>query len=211
MAGLIGRKIGMTQIFAEDGTVIPVTVIEAGPNVVTQIKTPQTDGYSAVQLGYEESKRLNKPERGHLKKLPPLRHLRELGVGSEEHYELGQRLDVGLFRAGELLDVTGISKGKGFAGVVKRHHFSGGPKTHGQSDRHRAPGSIGSGTTPGRVLKGLRMAGRMGHDRVTVRNLEIVRLEPEQNLLLVKGAVPGPTEGLLLVRQAKSARKPKKA
>jgi large subunit ribosomal protein L3 len=193
--------VGMTSVFDETGRSVPVTVIQAGPCWVTQVKTQPSDGYSAVQIGFEESRKLNSPERGHTAKAgtPMLRHLREWKVNEPDTYEIGQRLDVSIFSPGERISVTGTSKGKGFQGVVKRHGFSGGPKTHGQSDRHRAPGSIGSGTTPGRVMKGLRMAGRMGNDRVTVKNLIVVRTDPERNLLLVRGAVPGPREGLLMV------------
>ncbi|MCL4459406.1 MAG: 50S ribosomal protein L3 [Chloroflexi bacterium] len=204
--GILGRKVGMTRISDPTGIVMPVTVIEAGPCYVTQIKTVAKDGYEAVQLGFAAAKRLNKPERGHLKKLLVLRHLREIKAKDIEPLQIGQKIDVGIFKAGELVDITGISKGKGFAGVVKRHHFAGGPKTHGQSDRHRAPGSIGATTTPGRVLKGTRMAGRMGHRRVTVQNLQVVQADPERNLLLVKGAVPGARNSLLLVKRARKMR-----
>jgi large subunit ribosomal protein L3 len=200
--GLLGRKVGMTQVFTDEGQARPATVIEAGPCVVTQVRTAEKDGYEAVQLGFEESKRLNKPERGHLKGLAPLRHLREVEANDVSEFKVGQQIDVSLFAEGELVDVIGVSKGHGFAGVVKRHHFRGGPKTHGQSDRWRAPGSSGSGTTPGRVLKGMRRAGHMGHGRVTMRNLEVLQADPERNLLLLKGSVPGPKEGLLLIRKA---------
>jgi large subunit ribosomal protein L3 len=205
VAGLLGRKVGMTSVFDEDGRVVPVTVIQAGPCWVTQVKTSDSDGYDAVQLGFEESRKLNSPERGHLSKAgtPMLKHLREWHVADASEYQLGQRLDVSMFEAGERVTLVGTSKGKGFQGVVKRHGFSGGPKTHGQSDRWRAPGSIGSGTTPGRVLKGLRMAGKMGHDRVTVKNLLVVRADPERNLLLVRGAVPGPREALVVVSKGR--------
>ena len=191
----------MTSVFDETGRVVPVTVIQAGPCWVTQLKTQDSDGYNAIQLGFEESRRLKSPERGHVAKAgtPMLRHLREWRVAEPADFQLGQRLDVSMFNPGELVVVVGTSKGKGFQGVVKRHGFAGGPKTHGQSDRHRAPGSIGSGTTPGRVLKGLRMAGHMGHERVTVKNLEVVRADPERNILLVRGAVPGPRESLVMV------------
>jgi large subunit ribosomal protein L3 len=192
----------MTQVFTETGEVLPVTVIQAGPCTVTQIRTTEKDGYQAVQLGFGEDKRLNKPERGHLKGLTPLRHLREVRVEDTAEYQVGQQVDVSIFEEGEKIDAIGVSKGKGFAGVVKRHHFKGGPKTHGQSDRHRAPGSSGAGTTPGRVLKGTRRAGHMGDVRVTVQNLEVVRTDPERNLLLVKGSVPGPVSGLLFIRKA---------
>lgn len=204
MKGILGRKVGMTQVFDETGEVIPVTVIEAGPCFVTQVRTLERDGYTAVQLGFGETKRrrLTRPQLGHLKDLPLLRHLREVRTSDIEGYEVGQKVDVGIFSAGDRVDVTGISKGKGFAGVMKRHGFSGGPATHGQSDRARAPGSIGATTTPGRVFKGKRMPGRMGNDRVTVQNLRVVQVDPERNLLLVRGAVPGAAKGLLLIRQA---------
>jgi len=191
----------MTQVFDENGRVIPVTVIQAGPCWVTQVKTQDNDGYDAIQVGFEESRRINSPERGHLAKggTPLLRHLREWRVNDSSGFVVGQRLDVSLFEPGERVHVVGTSKGKGFQGVVKRHGFAGGPKTHGQSDRHRAPGSIGSGTTPGRVLKGLRMAGKMGNERVAVRNLLVVRADTDRNLLLVRGAIPGPREALIAV------------
>jgi len=207
MKGILGRKVGMTQVFDEKGEVVPVTVIEAGPCFVTQVKTPERDGYAAIQLGFQEVKprRLTRPQLEHLRKnkLPPLRYLREIRVKDISQYEEGQKIRVSIFEVGDHVDVTGISKGKGFAGVVKRHGFGGGPKTHGQSDRHRAPGSIGAGTTPGRILKGLRMAGHMGNARVTVQNLEVVLVDPERNLLAVKGAVPGARNGLLIIREAR--------
>lgn len=214
MKGLLGKKLGMTQIFDDRGEVIPVTVIEAGPCYVTQKKTLEHDGYTAVQLGFEETKpgRANKPERGHLGKnnLPSLRYLRELRVDDHSDLNEGQRIDASIFEVGDLVDVVGTSKGKGFAGVVKRHGFSGGPKTHGQSDRWRAPGAISAGTTPGRVFKGLRMAGRMGNERVTVQNLEVALVDPERNLLAVKGAVPGARNGLLIIREARKTSVSKK-
>jgi large subunit ribosomal protein L3 len=191
----------MTQAFAADGNAHPVTVIEAGPCYVTQLRTLGKDGYEAVQLGFGEAKKLNRPERGHLKTIPVGRHLREFEIDDIGEAEVGQKVDASLFAEGELVDVIGTSKGKGFAGVMKRHHFHGGPKTHGQSDRGRSPGSIGATTTPGRVLKGMRMAGRMGGDRVTVQNLEVVRVDVARNLILVRGAVPGAREGLLMVRK----------
>jgi large subunit ribosomal protein L3 len=199
--GLIGRKIGMTQIFDEEGHTVPVTVVEAGPCYVTQVKTMVSDGYDAIQLGFEaaQPRKLKQPQRGHLKDLPFLRHLREWRVKTPAEYAVGQKLDVSIFAPGERVSVTGTSKGKGFQGVVKRHGFRGGPQTHGQSDRLRAPGSIGSGTTLSRVQKGRRMPGRMGGSRVTVPNLLVVRADPERNLLLLRGAVPGPREGLLLI------------
>jgi large subunit ribosomal protein L3 len=210
MKGILGRKVGMTQIFDEGGEVVPVTIIEAGPCFVTQVKTPERDGYAAVQLGFKEVKlkRLTRPQLAHLRKnqLPPLRHLREIRVSDVSQYEEGQKVRVSIFDVGDRVDVTGISKGKGFTGVVKRHGFGGGPKTHGQSDRHRAPGSIGAGTTPGRVYKGLRMAGRMGNALVTAQNLQVVLVDPERNLLAVKGAVPGARNGLLTIKEARKTR-----
>ncbi len=206
MKGILGRKIGMTRIFNEKGEIVPVTVIQAGPCYVTQVKRTETDGYEAIQVGFEEvhPSRLNKPQLGHLKKhdLPALRILREFRVEDASQYEVGQVLTVEMFEPGDLVDVTGTSKGRGFQGGVKRHGFGGGPKTHGQSDRWRAPGSIGAGTFPGRVLPGTRMAGRMGNRRVTVQNLEVVRVDPEHNLILVKGAVPGHKKGLVIIREA---------
>jgi large subunit ribosomal protein L3 len=206
--GLLGRKVGMTQIFAEDGRVVPVTVIEAGPCYVTQVRTKERDGYEAVQIGFGQARRINSPEKGHLDKakVPAVRHLRELRSDGLEGVEIGQKLDASLFKVGDLVDVVGTSKGKGFAGVVKRHHFRGGPRTHGQSDRHRAPGSSGSTTTPGRVLKGTRRAGQMGNARITVQNLQVVESDGERNLLLLRGAVPGARNGLLLIKSAKKGR-----
>jgi large subunit ribosomal protein L3 len=199
---MIGRKIGMAQIYNDSGQAQAVTAIEAGPCVVTQVKTVAKEGYDAVQLGFGEARRLKSPQRGHLKGLGQLRFLREFPTADLVEAKVGDRVDISRFKAGDAVDITGISKGKGFAGVVKRHHFAGGPKTHGQSDRHRAPGSVGATTTPGRVFKGLRMAGHMGNRRVTVRNLEVVEADPERNLLLVKGAVPGARNGLLLIRKS---------
>lgn len=255
---LLGRKIGMTQVFGPNGTVLPVTVIEVGPCTVTQVKTVDRDGYEAVQLGFEPrpAYRTTRPVLGHLghhlpllkaqrkrlqayqqKKdkageevkidkqmekllkiqtnhqrrvgpvLGPFRVLREVELGpgvKPESVELGSSHDVGLFRDGEVVDIVGTSKGKGFQGVMKRHGFRGGPRTHGQSDRSRAPGSIGPGTTPGRVLKGTRMAGRMGNDRVTAKKLQVIQADPERNLLVVKGSVPGANGGLLMIRKARA-------
>jgi large subunit ribosomal protein L3 len=201
VSGLLGKKLGMTQLYKE-GTEVVVTAIEAGPCFVVQVKTQEKDGYSAVQLGFKDSKRLNSPQKGHQKDVGQFKHLREFKVKEGDAVEKGMKVDIDMFKAGDVVDVIGISKGKGFAGGVKRHHFKGGPKTHGQSDRHRAPGSIGSGTTPGRVLKGLRMAGHMGNERVTVRNLEIVDVDTENHVLLVKGAVPGYNKGLLMINKA---------
>jgi large subunit ribosomal protein L3 len=202
---LLGKKIGMTRIYTDKGEIIPVTIVELGPCHVTQVKTEASDGYDAVQLGFDQVARMNKPQRGHLKQLPMLRHLREVRTEDAGAYSVGQILDVSLFSAGEIVDVIGTSKGRGFAGVVKRHHFRGGPKTHGQSDRTRAPGSIGAGSTPGRVWKGMRGPGHMGNERVTVLNLEIVKVDPERNLIAIRGAVPGPEGGLVLVRNAVKA------
>ncbi len=267
LSGLLGRKVGMTQVFGENGTAIPVTVIEAGPCIITQIKTTAHDGYEAVQIGFEQArlKSATRAELGHLghslpllkaqrkrlqtyqqqrrgkkaageetgseapseegtkdkqvekllkvqqnkqrregPELGPFKVLREVGLQegtSIESLELGSKFDAGLFEVGESVDIVGTSKGKGFQGGVKRHGFRGGPKTHGQSDRTRAPGSIGSGTTPGRVLKGTRMAGRMGNERVTVKKLEVIQTDPERNLLVVKGSVPGANGGLLMIKK----------
>ncbi len=205
MKGLIGKKVGMTQLFDDAGRAIPVTVIVAGPCYVTQVRTVDQDGYSAVQLGFEETKtqRLSGGELGHLKKneLPPLRILREFRT--DEEIEEGQTLTVDVFEEGERVDIVGKSKGRGFAGVVKRWGFSGGPKTHGQSDRHRAPGSIGAGSTPGRVFKGKKMPGRMGNDTVTSQNLLISRIDPENNIIAVRGSVPGPKNGLVIIKEAR--------
>ena len=202
-SGLIGRKIGMTRVFTEGGTVESVTAIEAGPCIVTQVKSVGKEGYNAVQLGFGEAKRLNSPERGHLGEFGLFKHLREFKVEDASDIELGHRIDVSLFQPGDLVDVVGVSKGRGFAGTVKRHHFAGGPKTHGQSDRHRAPGSIGAGTDPGRVLKGHKMAGHMGAQRVTVKHIKVVQADPDRNLLLVEGAVPGARNGLLEIRKSR--------
>lgn len=202
--GIIGRKIGMTQVFGEDGRVEPVTAIEAGPCFITQIKRAKKEGYDAVQLGFGQAKRLNSPQRGHLKKVGMLKHLREFKAVDMDSVEVGHKVDAGMFKAGDLVDISGTSKGRGFAGGVKRHHFAGGPKTHGQSDRHRAPGSIGATTSPGRVWKGQRMAGHMGNRRVTVRKLKVVEADPERNLLLVRGAVPGWRKGLLIICKSSS-------
>jgi large subunit ribosomal protein L3 len=200
--GIIGKKLGMGQLFSDDGKAEAVTAIEAGPCVVTQVKTIAKEGYNAAQLGFGEAKRLNSPQRGHLKELGQFKHLQEFRVADTEAIKVGDKVDVSLFKEGDLIDITGVSKGKGFAGVVKRHHFAGGPKTHGQSDRHRAPGSIGATTTPGRVFKGMRMAGHMGSNRLTVRHLEVYKADPERNLLLVRGAVPGARNGLLLIKKS---------
>jgi large subunit ribosomal protein L3 len=200
--GIIGKKLGMTQILRDNGKVEAVTAIEAGPCAVVQVKTADKEGYNALQIGFGQAKRLSSPQRGHLKDLGQFRYLREFRTDDIEGVQVGDRIDVSLFQAGDLIDVTGVSKGKGFAGVVKRHGFAGGPKTHGQSDRHRHPGSIGATTSPGRVFKGTRMAGHMGSERVTVRKLEVFQTDQDRNLLLVKGAVPGASNGLLLIRKS---------
>lgn len=209
--GIIGRKVGMTRVFLESGQAVTVTVIKAGPSVVTQVKTRASDGYDAIQLGLvvDEGKRcrLNSPERGHLRGIDRVCHLREFRIGPDSMGEGATRrndkIDVGFLKPGDTVSVAGFSKGKGFAGVVKRHGFAGGPKTHGQTDRHRSPGSIGATTFPGRVLKGKRMAGHMGDSRVKLRGLEVVQTDPERNLLLVKGAVPGANGGLLIIEKAR--------
>ncbi|MBI2836339.1 MAG: 50S ribosomal protein L3 [Chloroflexi bacterium] len=201
--GIIGRKLGMTQMYRENGVREAITAIEAGPCKVTQVKTTVKEGYNAVQLGFGHAKRINSAEKGHVKGLGDFPHLREFRVEETEGVNVGDTVDVKLFNPGDLIDVTGVSKGKGFAGVVKRHHFKGGPKTHGQTDRHRHPGAIGSTTSPGRIWKGLRMAGRMGGEQVTVQRLEVLRADLERNILLVKGAVPGATNGLLLIKKAR--------
>ena len=200
--GIIGKKLGMTQVFKENGVVEVVTAIEAGPCDVVGVKTMAKEGYNAAQLGFGDPKGLKSRKRGQVKGTGRYKYLREFRVDDVENIKSGQEVDVSLFKVGDLVDITGVSKGKGFAGVVKRHHFAGGPKTHGQSDRHRAPGSIGAGTSPGRVFKGMRMAGHMGNKRVTTRNLVVCEADPERNLLVVKGAVPGGSNGLLLVKKS---------
>ena len=201
LQGFLGKKIGMTQIFREDGRVVPVTVIEAGPCVVTQVKTMETDGYEAVQLGFGDVKRRNKPQAGHLKNSRRSRYLREGSTDDTTEFEVGQPIGVDIFEAGEKIDVIGKSKGRGFAGVMKRWNFGGGPRTHGQSDRARAPGSIGGGPTPGKVYKGLKMAGHMGNRRITVKGLEIIEIDSERNLLMIKGGIPGATNSLVQIRR----------
>jgi large subunit ribosomal protein L3 len=196
--GLIGRKVGMTQVFQDDGT----SVLAIEPNTVTRLRTAERDGYTAVQVGTEVARKLSKPEAGQLKDLPKLATLREFRVDSVDDVTVGQTISIDdVFAAGDLVDVTGVSKGKGFAGHIKRHHFKRGPKTHG-SDHHREPGSIGPGTTPGRVYRGLKMAGHMGDERVTIKKVRVVRTDPDRNLLLVKGSLPGARGGLILVKKA---------
>lgn len=226
MKGIIGKKVGMTQVFDSTGVAIPVTVIQAGPCWITQVKTDRRDGYSAVQMGFEEvaeeqaERRVSKPERGHLgllepdekhpqrrrnRGIPALRHLREflLHDGDVSQFKLGQTITVDVFAEGDRVDVVGTSKGRGFAGTIKRHNFRRQPKTHGQSDRERAPGSIGATSTPGRVWKGKKMAGRMGNARVTAQNLEVMVVDREHHLLAVKGSVPGGRGGLLTIQTTK--------
>ena len=206
LKGLVGKKVGMTQIFDDDGLAVPVTLIEAGPCYVTQLRLPEQDGYSAVQLGFGEvkPKRLTGGQLGHLKRsnIPPLRYLREFREKDPEVQE-GDKVTVDVFAPGDFVDVIGTSKGKGFAGAVKRYGFRGGPKTHGQSDRLRAPGSRGAGTTPGRVYKGAKGPGHMGNHRVTVQNLKIVLVDAERNLIGVRGAVPGARGGLLMIKEVR--------
>ncbi|MBA2757695.1 MAG: 50S ribosomal protein L3 [Chloroflexi bacterium] len=200
--GLIGRKVGMTQVFQDDGTMVAVSVLVIEPNTVTRLRTPAQDGYTAVQLGTDVVKKLNKPETGQLKDLPKVATIREFRVDSVADFSVGQQVSLmDLFAEGDEVDVTGVSKGKGFAGHIKRHNFHRGPKTHG-SDHHRAPGSIGPGTTPGRVYKGLKMAGHMGDERTTIKKVRVVRTDPERNLLLVRGSLPGSRGSLILVKKA---------
>ncbi len=203
---LLGRKLGMTRLFDENGVVTASTLVEAGPCFVTQLRSQATDGYTAVQLGFGDTRRQTRPQKGHLKKagLPErqgLSYLREVPADSLEDLELGGRVDASMFEQGEIVDVIGTSKGKGFAGVIKRHNFRGGPKTHGQSDRWRHSGSVGSGTTPGRTFKGMRMGGHLGDARITVKNLRILSVDPERNLVALRGAIPGPKGGLIMIRK----------
>jgi large subunit ribosomal protein L3 len=203
--GILGTKLGMTQVFDDKGLAIPVTVVQAGPCPVTQVKTKQTDGYAAIQVGFKEvkAKSLSKPELGHLAKsnTDPLRHLREYRLSDPTQYELGQEIKADLFTAGQIVDVSGVSIGRGFAGYQKRHNFKRGPMAHG-SKNHRLPGSTGAGTTPGRVYPGKRMAGQLGNTKVTIRKLQVVRVDAERNLLLIKGAVPGKPGALLSITPA---------
>ncbi len=200
--GLIGRKVGMTSIFTEDGTSLPVSVVEIQPNTVTALRTAERDGYTAVQLGAGTARKLTKPRQGQLKGLPSVKHNREFRLDDISEYEVGQTLDVSLFADGEIVDVSGVSKGKGFSGTIKRHGFRRGPETHG-SDSHRQPGSVGAGTYPGKVFKGTGMAGRMGNETVTVKKMTIVRADTDRNLLLIKGSLPGARNGMIIVRKAK--------
>lgn len=215
MRGILGKKVGMTQLFDKSGTAIPVTIIEAGPCYVTQVKTEETDGYNAVQLGYEEvaERKLTKGQRGHLAQAGGrnLRRLREFRFAAAPGLSVGDVLKADVFQEGELVDVVGISKGRGFQGGVKRHGFAGGPKTHGQSDRHRAPGSRGAGTTPGHTFPGTKAPGQYGNTRITVQNLKVALVDPERNLIAVRGAIPGARGSLVMVREAvKKAKKAQK-
>lgn len=208
MKGIIGKKVGMTQIFDEKGNVTPVTVIQAGPCYITQVRDAENDGYTAIQLGYEECKpkRLTQGQLGHLRRnnLPALRYLREFRLKEDNvTVEEGQEIKVDVFELGDRVDVVGVSKGRGFAGTIKRHGFHRGPKTHGQSDRERAPGSVGMCASPGRTLPGKRMSGRMGNDRVTSQNLEVMVVDPELNLLAVRGSVPGARDGIVIIKPAR--------
>ena len=212
MKGIIGKKVGMTQVFDERGDVIPVTVIEAGPCYVTQVRSAKRDGYTAIQLGFGETKprRLTRGQLGHLQRnnLPALRYLREFRIREgEPDVEEGQQINADVFEVGDRVDVIGKSKGRGFQGTIKRHGFRRQPKTHGQSDRERAPGSIGAGSTPGRVIKGMRMAGRMGNDRITMQNLEVVVVDAEKNLIAVRGSIPGTNGGIVMLKPARERRR----
>lgn len=206
MIGLIGKKIGMTRVFSEDGESIPVTVIQAGPCYISQIKTTKKDGYSAVQLGFKEKKesRATKPQLGHFAKanLKPMYHLKEFrNFELDKEIKIGDEVGIDAFMPGDVIFVSGKSKGKGFQGVMKRHGFGGGPKTHGQSDRPRAPGSIGQSSYPSRVRKGLRMAGRMGNKRVTTKNLRVIKIIPDQHLMLIRGTVPGSVNSIIEIKK----------
>ena len=199
LRGFLGKKIGMSQVFRDNGELVPVTGIQAGPCAITQIKSEDTDGYNAVQLGFGATKKLNKPERGHLKNSEPVKHLREVKADNLQDYSVGQQISVDIFDVGEKIDIIGTTKGRGFAGSMKRHGFGGGPRTHGQSDRSRAPGSIGGGTTPGKVYKGMKMAGHMGDKIRTIQNIEIVKTDSENNLLYLKGSIPGSKNSEVLI------------
>ena len=200
---LIGKKIGMTQIFLDNGEAVGVTAIQVGPCTITQVKTPEKDGYAAVQVGFGEAKRLNKPDKGHLKPVGKnFKLLSELRSDDVADYQVGQQITVTMFEAGEKVDAIGLIRGRGYQGVVRRHGFKGGKRTHGASDRERHPGSIGSGTWPGHVIKGLRMAGHMGDSKHTVKNIEVVSVDGERNLLFVKGGVPGATNSVVRIRKS---------
>lgn len=197
MKFILGKKVGMTQVYKGDD-IVPVTLVESGPNFVSQIKTKEKDGYEAIQIGFGETKKINKPKTGHLKNLPKLRWLREFRV-EDSKLSVGDQIDVSTFALGDKVNIIAVSKGKGFQGVVKRHGFHGGPKSHGQKDRHRAPGSIGA-SWPQHVIKGMKMAGRMGGDRITVKNLEVIEIDKENNIIALKGAVPGKLGTLMMIK-----------
>jgi len=200
--GIIGRKLGMTQMFRDSGKAEAVTAVAAGPCTVIQLKKDSKEGYNAAQLGFGEAKKMKSARKGHLKEMGNYRYLREIRLTDTKGIKVGDSVDVSLFEPGDIIDITGISKGKGFAGVVKRYNFAGGPKTHGQSDRHRAGGSIGAGTSPGRVLKGTKMPGHMGNEQVAARKLEVIQVDSEKNIMLVKGAIPGAKNGILLIKKS---------
>lgn len=211
--GILGRKVGMTQIFDENSRVIPVTVVQAGPCRVSAIRTPERDGYAAVQLAFGEvpERKLNQPELGHLRKasLPPMRHLAEIRLRSTEGYTMGQEVLADVFAKGERVDVRAVAKGKGFSGVMRRHGFKGLSASHGTERKHRSPGSVGASATPSRIFRGMKMAGQLGAANVTILNLEVVAADPKRNLLLIRGAVPGPEGTVVLVRSSVKARKAK--
>jgi len=198
---LLGKKLRMGRLVDSTGAVVGTTLVSVGPCYITQVKSAEKDGYAAVQIGYGETRKLTKPEAGHLKGAPKLKHLREVPFEADGDFSIGQKFDVSIFEPGDVVDVVGTSKGRGFAGVMRRHGFHGGPKTHGQSDRWRAARSSGAGTTPGRVLKGTRMAGRMGGERVTVKNLQVLAVDAERNLIAVKGAIPGPSGAIVTIKK----------
>jgi large subunit ribosomal protein L3 len=202
--GILGRKVGMTQVFDDAGHAVPVTVVEAGPCSVAQVKTPDKDGYSAIQLAFGEPKRVNQPSAGHFAKagVDPARHLVELRLNDIGEYAPGSEIKADLFEAGEMVDVVGVTKGKGFAGAMKRHNFGGLGASHGTERKHRSPGSIGGASTPARVFKGQKMAGHLGNERVTTLNLKVIKVDPDRNIMLIRGAVPGPRGGLVMVRSA---------
>ena len=206
MNGLLGKKLGMTQLFIEKGVAAATTILEVGPCVVTQVKTKESDGYDAVQVGYGSAKNINKARLGQMKGQGQFRYLKEFRVDDASSYNVGDKFESSMFNVGDVVDVTGTSKGHGFAGTVKRHGFAGGPKTHGQSDRWRAPGSIGSSATPGRVLKGMRMAGHFGNETVTTKKITVVATDNERNLVMVKGSVPGAKNGLIVIKKTGGAK-----
>jgi len=211
--GILGRKVGMTQVFDDGGHAVPVTVVEAGPCSVAQVKTADKDGYSAIQLAFGEPKRVNQPTAGHFAKagVDPSRHVVELRLDDVGDYSLGSEIKADVFEEGEMVDVVGVTKGKGFTGAMKRHHFSGLGASHGTERKHRSPGSIGGASTPARVFRGQKMPGHLGHERVTTLNLKVIKVDPERNLMLIRGAVPGPRGGLVMVRSAIRLRKQREA